>query len=621
MSFRKVRRLAGLLAAAPGAALWAGPAYAAGELPPLVHDIGMALFLSGVLAILFARIKFPPIAGYILGGLIGGPLALRLVTDPANIDTIAQLGFVLLLFVIGLEMDLKKILSSGRTIVVTGLLSVPSIAVFGFLAAKLLALIGLGSIVGDNLGALYVGLAISVSSTLLVVKLFQETFELDTVPGRLSLGILVMEDLWSIIFILLQPQLQHPEILSIVGSFIGIGVLAVLAFLISRTLIPLAFQWVAKMPEIILVGAIGWCFAVVFMGASFDGIAEALFGWRTHFNVGAGMGALIAGATIASLPYSIEIVTKVSVVKDFFVTLFFVGLGLSIPAPGGPAVFVLAFIIAALAIGARQLILFPLLYFAGADQRHAEVTAVRMAQISEFSLVVTFLAISLGHVSRDLGTAIVLAFVLTSLTTTPLFKSAYQIYMRVKPVLTRIGFKEPPAADEGEGEEFAIALLGLHRDGSSFLHELLINRPELIKKTLVIDYNVRLHEKIRALGAHVEYGDISNPETLLHAGVDKARIVFCTISDDLLRGITNRELVRTVRKLSPGAVIIANSVDTKAVKGIYEAGANYVYSPRVEVARALSEVLGHALAGSLEEFKALEIAEEGELADRREVIS
>ncbi|RPH92379.1 MAG: hypothetical protein EHM68_17315, partial [Lysobacterales bacterium] len=181
--------VAALLAALPIPALAAG-----GALPPLIHDIGMALLLSGLLAILFARIDFPAIAGYILGGIVGGPLVLGLVTDPANIDTIAQFGFVLLLFVLGLEIDVKKVAKSGRAIIGTGLLSVPLIAVFGFAVAKLAAVLGFGAIIGDNLGALYIGLAISVSSTLLVIKLFQETFELDTVPGRLALGILVMED-------------------------------------------------------------------------------------------------------------------------------------------------------------------------------------------------------------------------------------------------------------------------------------------------------------------------------------------------------------------------------------------------------------------------------------------
>ncbi len=233
-------------------------------------------------------------------------------------------------------MDVGKILKSGRTIVLTGLMQYPLIVLFGFLVAHALALLGLAALVGNGLGPLYVGLVIGGSSTLIVVKLFQEAFELDTVPGRVALGLLVIEDVWAIIVIVLQPNFRHPEILPIVESFIGIAILGGITFLAARTLFPVAFRWIAKVPEIILVGAIAWCFAIVFLGASFDFVLAKLFGVETHFAVSSGMGALIAGATIASLPYSIEIITKVSVVKDFFVTLFFVGLGLGIPAPSAP---------------------------------------------------------------------------------------------------------------------------------------------------------------------------------------------------------------------------------------------------------------------------------------------
>jgi len=607
--------VAALLAALPIPALAAG-----GALPPLIHDIGMALLLSGLLAILFARINFPAIAGYILGGIVGGPLVLGLVTDPANIDTIAQFGFVLLLFVLGLEIDVKKVAKSGRAIIGTGLLSVPLIAVFGFAVAKLAAVLGFGAIIGDNLGALYIGLAISVSSTLLVIKLFQETFELDTVPGRLALGILVMEDLWAIIMILLQPSLQNPEFRPILESFIGIGVLAALAILLSRTLIPQAFRWIAKLPEIVLVSAFAWCFGIVFLGSNLDLFAGKLFGWETHLAVSTGMSALIAGATIASLPYSTEIITKVNVVKDFFLTLFFVSLGLGLPAPSGPAVFALALVIAAVAIVARQLILFPLMYWTGVDQRNAEVTSLRMAQISEFSLVVTFLGITLGHLSADLATAIILAFVLTALTTAPLYRRAYAIHARLAPLLRRCGFKDPPVADRDHEGEWSLVILGFHRIASSLLHNIARDNAELVKRTLVVDFNVALHDRIRDVGAHVEYGDLSNPDMLHHAGVDQARIVVSTIPDDLIRGTTNAKLVAAVRKINPTALIIANAVNLADTSDIYAAGADYVFLSRLDSAVALGEAISHGFRGSLAEFRVARAQHYGNPPERAEVL-
>ena len=595
-------------------------AAAGGALPPLVHDIGIGVLFAGLLAIIFTRIKVPAIAGYILGGVLAGPLALRLVTDSANIDTIAQLGFVLLLFVIGLEINVSKILTSGRPIIVTGTLQYPLIALFGFLISVGLAAVGFGALLDDHLAALYVGLVIACSSTLLVVKLFQEAFELDTVPGRVALGLLVIEDVWAIVIIVLQPNLDHPAVLPILGSFAGIAILGAIAFFCARTLIPLAFRWIAKVPEIILVGAIAWCFVIVFLGASFDWAAEAMFGWHTHLNVGSGMGALIAGATIASLPYSTEIITKVSVVKDFFVTLFFVGLGLSIPAPSGVEVIILAVFIAAAAIIARQIIVFPLLYFTGLDQRNAEVTAIRMAQISEFSLVIAFLGADLGHISADLQSAIIFGFVLTAIATQPLYHAAYRIHAAIAPTLRRLGFRDPPESAAAGEQEWRLALLGFHRIASSLLHDIARNDAELAGRTLVIDFNVGLHDRIRAVGAHVEYGDLSNPDTLHHAGIEHAHVVVSSVPDDLIRGTDNRRIVAAVRKLAPKAVIIANAVNLADVAAIYDAGADYVFMARLDTAAALGAAVAEALNGSLAEYRTAREESYGRPGTRNEVL-
>jgi Kef-type K+ transport system membrane component KefB len=612
--------LAGLAALA-AAVLCAAPALASeGEMPALVHDIGIGLFLSGALAIVFARLKLPAVAAYILAGVIAGPLGLKLVTDTANTETIAQFGFVLLLFVIGLEMDVGKIIKSGRTIIVTGLAAYPLIVAFGFIVAHGLMLVGFGNIIGHSLGALYIGAVIACSSTLLVVKLFQEAFELDTMPGRVALGLLVIEDLWAIVVVILQPSLASPHILPILASFAGIIILAAVAFVCARTLIPIAFKWIAKVPEIILVGAISWCFAIVFLGASFDQIIHALFGVELHLSVGSGMGALIAGATIATLPYATEIVTKVGVVKDFFVTLFFVGLGLSIPQPSGPAVLILAVCIAIAAIAARQLIVFPLLYFNGLDPRNAEVTAVRIAQISEFSLVIAFLGSDLGHLNEDLASAIIFGFVLTALATTPLYHSAYRIHALVAPTLRRLGFKDPPESEAEEEMEFRLAILGFHRVASSLLFNLAKADPALVKKTLVVDFNVSLHDRIREVGAHVSYGDLANPETLHHAGVDKAEVVVLTVPDDLLRGTDNRKLVENVRRINPSALIIANAVQYPDAEAIYEAGADYVFLGRLDAARELGDAIGQALNGNLPEYRMMREQADGKPAERVEVL-
>jgi Kef-type K+ transport system membrane component KefB len=490
----------------------------------------------------------------------------------------------------------------------------------GFAVAKLLAIVGFGAMIGEGFGPLYVGVILGCSSTLLVVKLFQENFELDTVPGRVALGLLIFEDLWAIVAIVVQPSIDSPEMLPVVYSFVGIAILAAIAFVLSQKLIPVVFRWIAKVPEIILVGAISWCFAVIFLGLAFDPITQALFGVNFHINVGAGMGALIAGATLASLPYSTEIATKVSIVKDFFVTLFFVGLGLDLSLPSGPTVLLLAAIIAVLAILARQLIVFPLLYWNGLDQRNAEVTSLRISQISEFGLVIAFVGWQLGHVSRDLQDAIVIAFVLTALMTPVLYHGAYRIHGRLAPVLTRLGFGAPPSAAGENDVKWRLVLLGFHRVASSILHDIARDDPALLKDTLVLDYNVALHHRIRDLGAHVEYGDLANPETLRHAGVNRAEVVVLTIPDDLLRGADNARLVANVRRINPDAIIIANAVALADCDAIYAAGADYVFLARLEVARAVGEAIGDALNGNIEGYRERRESVDGKPGERDELL-
>ena len=594
-----------------------------GELPSLIRDIGLCLVLAGVLAIVFTRLRIPEVAAFLVAGIIAGPVGTGLVTDPANIETISELGLILLLFMIGLELDIRKLMASGRVLILTGLLQYPLCVLFGIGFTKALLWLGIGgSLLADNAhAALYIGFLVAASSTLLVVKLFQESFQLDTVTGRISLGILIFQDIWAITAIAVLPALENPEPGPILLSFAGIGLLALAAVLFARYIIPIGFRWVAKRPEIILLAAVSWCFIVVLSGTQLDRATEALFGINLHLAVGPGMGALIAGASIASLPYSTEMTAKVGIVKDFFVTLFFVGLGMSIPMPEGTDVLLLALLFAAAALFARYLVLYPLLYLSGLDSRNAFVTSTRLAQVSEFTLVIGFLGVQFGHISASLNSSIIFAFVITALLTPALFRQADSLHSRLSPQLARLGFRTDTTGDsDGENREYAIALLGFHRVTSSLLHELQQHHPELMRDILVVDFNVGIHERIAARGPHVHYGDLRSADTLQHAGVDRARVIVSTVPDSILKGVTNRQIVETTRRLNPGAIIIANAVELAESRRLYEAGADYVVLQRIETARALQAAIDQALAGSIMSYRSAVEAAAGAWHRRDEVL-
>ena len=596
---------------------------AGGAMPSLVHDIGLSLLVAGVLGVIFTRLKIPSIAAFLLAGMIIGPIGLKQVTDPVNVDTIAQLGFILLLFLIGLEIDFKKILGSGKSIIISGLLQYPLTILFGVLMVKLMIWLGIGgSMLAESpYAAVYMGVVIAGSSTLLVVKLFQEHFELDTVPGRLALGMLIFQDIWVIVAILIQPNLENPELGMIAMSFLGILLLSLFTVIIALSFVGRAFVWIAKTPEMTLLGALAWCFIVVFIGVNLDHIFVATYGKNFHMAVGSGMAALIAGASIANLPSSTEIITKVATVKDFFITLFFVALGINIPMPESFDVIILAVALAVIAILARQFIFFPLFYFTGVDQRNAEVSSIRLAQISEFGLVIAFLGVQLGHLSPALTSSVIFAFVITALATPVMYSNAYEIHGWIRPLLEKCGFKAPPELTKEEGGSYKLALLGFHRDASSLLYNLTRNDPELTSQTLIIDFNVALHEEIRQTGATVKYGDLANPETLHHLGLNQCEVIVCTIPDDLLRGIDNAALVHVVREMAPNATIISNAIATDAIHTVYQAGADYVYLNRFEAAWTLQRAIKAGLENNIESFRVKRQSRNHYKPDRKEILS
>jgi len=584
-------------------------ASAAGGAESLVTDIGFCFIIGGFLSLLFARLKIPSIAAFLVAGVIVGPQLGHIVTNQANIETIAHFGLTLLLFVIGLEIDLGQLLGSGKTIVLSGLLQFPLCVAFGYGATALLQLTGWSAVAGPYL-PIYVGFTLAASSTLLVVKLLQEKFQMDTVVGRIAVGLLIAQDIWAIVVLALQPNFAKPE-LGVVGfTFVGIGIVTAVAVLAAKYVLPVAFGWIAKSPELMLVTAVGWCFAIAALGSHLGDIL-AVVGLHVPMQVSAEMGALIAGASIASLPYTHHVVAKVAVVKDFFITLFFVALGMGIPRPDSADV-----------ILARLVVFFPLFYFTGLDRRNAFVASTQLAQISEFCLVIGYLGLGYGHITAATSSTIIFAFVITALATPFLYQGADRLHDTLGPLLHRLGFRTPPvgAAGGAGGHAPAVVLLGFHRVASSLLWELSRQRAGQLNDVLIVDFNVALHPAISATGARVTYGDISNYEMLAHLGVDRAKVIVCTIPDDVLKGTSNLELTQVLRGLNPKAKLIVNAVSFTAARDMYAAGADYVFLIRAETARGLLPAVAAALAGTLGEHRKREEAALGTPDARAEVL-
>ncbi len=592
---------------------------AGGGVSPLVGDLGLCLVAAALLAILFVKLRIPAIAALLGAGVLLGPAGLGAIENRASIETIASLGLTLLLFVIGLEVNLKSLLASGRALVVTGLVQVPLTLAAGFGIFLLIGLTG-WRLVDGTYAALYLGVACAFSSTLLVVKYLQEHLLLDTISGRLSVGLLIFQDIWAIVFLALQPSFADPSVAPILLTFLGTAIVGGLAVAVARLVLPRAFHVVARSPELVVTVALGWCFGVGLFGANLTGFAHWL-GVSASISVSMEMGALIAGATIATSPYAYEVVSRVVHLRDFFVTLFFVGLGMSIPIPDGADVLALAALVALVAVALRFVIFLPVLHGNRLDRRNAVAVSAKLAQVSEFCLVIAYLGLQLGHIDGVGVSVVIFAFVITALATPALFAASDRLYLRLRGVMDALGMRSRGATSEAETEQPPrLVLLGFHRIASALLADLERLHPELVPHTLVVDTNTAVHAEIQRRGAHVLYGDIASIEVLRHGGVGGAEVIVSTVPDELLQGTSNAHLVRQLRALAPAATLIANCRKVSEVAPLRAAGADHVFRVPTEVALGVLPAIYAALNATLPSY--LESIEEqhGPLDARAEVL-
>lgn len=222
----------------------------------LLNDIALSIIFATFFAHIARITKQPLILGYVAGGLLLGPnLGLSLVVNEESIELISEIGLILLLFIIGLEIDLKELARMGKSMFILGIVQFVFCVLFGLLFFREI----LANFSG-KFDLLYFAIALAISSTMIVVKLLHDKFEVSTIAGRLTIGVLVLQDIWAIIFMGIQPSLQDPQILKIVSS-LGVGsVLVCVSFLISRFFLSRLFQAAASKPELILITSIAWCF-------------------------------------------------------------------------------------------------------------------------------------------------------------------------------------------------------------------------------------------------------------------------------------------------------------------------------------------------------------------------
>ncbi|MDB5566289.1 MAG: hypothetical protein JWP84_2855 [Tardiphaga sp.] len=570
----------------------------------LIRDITLCILFAWGIGLAAHFFRQPLILAYLIAGFVIGPFGIGLVKSDESISTISELGLIFMLFMIGLEIDLKKIVRAGRVILFAAGGQLIGGCVLGALFFMAIGL-PLG---GGGFDALYLCIACALSSTVVIVKVLYEKRELDTLPGRITLGVLVLQDIFAILFLAVQPSLADLQVSVIVLSMARVGVLVATALVLSRYVLPYLFHQIARRPELVLLGALAWCFLI-------GEIAERLHLSRE-------MGSLVAGVSLSTFPYALDVTAKVTTLRDFFITLFFVAVGMTIPIPN-LSVIGLALIIAVFTVASRILTTFTPLYLMKQGLRASLLPALNLAQISEFSLVVLQTGIAAGHIKTQTSSAASFAFVLLAVLSTFAMMRSDQITRMLIGPLKRIGLRDldhgqqEAGHDAGHGDARRIVILGFYRAASALLSEIERQNQSLLDQITVVDFNPNVFRTLVERGQHVIYGDISNVDTLVHAGVGKAEIIILSVPDSLLKGANNEKLVRHVRSINPTAKIISTADLLSDVPDIYAAGADYVTVTRLSDAHTLYEVIDAADQGLLDDKRA---EMDAQLAERREVL-
>lgn len=549
----------------------------------LVTDIAICIIAAWVVAVACQALRQPLLLAYLLAGFAIGPYGFRWVTDAASIQTISHIGLSLLLFMIGLEMDLRRMASAGRIITVTAIVQIAGCVALGTL------FFGLVGFAHDWLEALYIGVALALSSTVIIVKILYDKRELDTLAGRVTLGVLVLQDLFVIVFLAIQPDLKNPAVGAFGAATVKVALLVGTGYAVSRFVLPPAFRFIARQPELVLVGALAWCFT--------------LAGFAKYLGLSPEMGALIAGVMLSTYPYTLDVIAKVTTLRDFFVTLFFVGLGMSIPPPTQHTL-TWMLTVSAFVIASRVLTVFPPLHAMRLGHRVSVLPTVNLCQISELSLVLLALGKVAGDVSDQTISVVAYGFAFLAVMSTYAIGRNDALLRALSPSLTRIGLRDLPPTHTAEpmrSHRRRIFVLGFYQTASSLFDDLVREKPQLLRDLCVVDFNPDAIKRLRERGVDVIYGDISRRETLLHAGLEAAEVVVCSLPDSLLRGTSNLRLVRELRELNAHAQIIVHAERLSVIEQLYAAGASYVSVPRLLESHDLLRAIEAAQARLLPE--------------------
>lgn len=520
-------------------------------------EIGFILAITTVVSLFMRLLKQPLIVGYILSGIIVGPYFLDIISSTEYIELFSKLGIAILLFIVGLSLKPDIIREVGKISLVTGVGQVLATSLLGFFVMRLFGF--------DVMGSIYGAVALTFSSTIIILKLLSDKNDLDKLYGRISVGFLLVQDLVATIILLSVSVIgvssgADTNKLEAGLMFLAKSVFAfVVIYILIKWVLPKITRFLATSQEALFLFSLAW-------GLGVAGVFY-LLGFSLE------IGALVAGVALSASLYSYEIVSRMKPLRDFFILIFFVMLGSHMVITGLGAILLPAIILSLFVMIGNPIIVVILMNLLGHKDKVGFMAGLTVAQISEFSLILVTLGHSLGHISQEIVSLVTLVGVITITGSTYMIIYAEKIYPKVEGIVKSLRIKKNASQGSKDDVENShdLIIFGYDRVGYDFVRVA----KETGYKYLVVDFNPESINNLKNKNTPYCFGDAEDVSFLEEIHVPSAKIVISTIPDFK----TNLGLVSFYKNHNPEGIVIITSQDIKHTKELYKAGASFVVMP------------------------------------------
>lgn len=529
-------------------------------------ELAIILFVAFVMSYIVRKFNQPIIIGYIIAGIIISPILLKMGGSTELIEVFSEFGIAFLLFIVGLHLNPKVIKEIGVSSFLIGLGQIILTFIVTFLVSKFL--LGFSSI-----ASAYFGIGLSFSSTIIIMKLLSDQKQLDSLFGKISIGILIIQDLVAVGVLMFISSISGKGVNDLLG-FAGIlrgTILIGFLFIIGYYVLPRAMKSIAKSQELLFLFSICWCF-----------VLAALF---SYVGFSMEIGALVAGVILSSSQYATEISSRIRPLRDFFLIIFFIILGLKIQISHLGAIILGATVLSLIALILKPLIIMFLMKWLGFTKRNNFLVGSTLGQISEFSLIVLGVGLSIGHILPEELNTMILTMVITILFSSYIIIYSNKLYRKFSPGLSFFE-KKNVKKERPIKQQYDTILFGYNRIGFSILNTL----KKINKKYMVVDFNPDTIGKLKKFGIPAVYGDVYDLEFLDELPLKKLDLAISTIPDVE----TNKLLIEFIRVVNKEAVIILRAHSIEDALELYRVGANYILTPHFLGGEYVAKMIKHS---------------------------